>query len=775
MGRTIAKHALKSLDGTRLQKAVQRAQDAKQPIQAAPSTLTEAARFILLISLEHEEWFNFTPLVRAIKDKRAVSQAFKANEAIAKLSSPSLDGVIVTDAGIVKRSSSTVLKKLVEYVKAGGTAVIGCQFSNFIAGDNFEQFFKAFGLSWQRGSYHRTTHYLKKANHIATINPSLASSYSMKALHADGVSADQVLYGPTRDSVTQSMVFKPRRVDNFSEAPIVIGKVGRGYVGYIGDVNAEKESNKAYLAMLNILDTTPANFNPPVPGPSTSRAPATQASTSKAPSSKQASTSKATISTINAPKAAVPSPTVSSTKSSASTSGKYPPSSSISKDASLVIALLGEQSQTKFMKTFSKQLGQLERKTKVEVVIQRSALEQCLTSRSIRGVYIADGGILSYENSSALLPLFASYVKSGGTVLAGGLFPSSMNIPNSKAFFGAFGLTWEMGWYGRAVYEVVPSSELGKKNPELAEVYGMKAVNLKGINLDVPVYIRNQDEDDSDEESERADDSFDAPVVRARVGQGSVGYVGDVNGEDETTDVVLAMFGLIHPDTPTPPPKRKSRPFTLLFTFLNESDTKRACKGFLEGLDGDLEVVCGNLSPERMTDLIDSPDLRAIIVNSREILSPDEAYLLSRIVAYVRNGGTVIFLDGFAQAITAPECRPFFMDNFEVDWVIHAGHYPVAPEDIILNDSNPLARNKGRELPQEPEFYGMTLATNNPGDVVYIPKKVPLSNVWDLNRNLYVGPCLYASVGEKGRVAYVCEAEYSSGQYHLIMRAMVGV
>lgn len=771
VGRKIAKHTLKALDHSRLHKAVQRAQEVKQPARAAPSfSSTDADRFILLISLEHEEWFNYTPLVRAIKEKLAVSHAFKANDAIDKLASPSLAGVIVTDASLAKRTSSSVLKKLVEYVKAGGTAVIGFQFSNFIAGDSFEQFFKAFGLPWQRGSYHRTTHYLKKTNHIAAANPSLAPSYSMKALHADSVSNDQILYGPTRDSVTQSMVFQSRRVEKFTEAPIVIGKVGGGYVGYIGDVNAEKESTKAYLAMLNILDPAPGDVKVSAPSPSASTSTAKQATTPKLPSSKAgaASTSKAAVSTIHTPKATLPPSTMPSAQPS--TSG---PVRGVSKDAPLVVAHLGEQTSTKFMKTFGKQFEQLERKTKVEVVTQRSILEKRLSSGSIRGVYIADGGILSHENSSVLLPLLASYVKAGGTVLAGGLFPISMNIPNSKAFFSAFGLTWEMGWYGRAVYEVVATSELGKKNPELADVYGMKAVHLKGINLDVPVYIRLPDEDDTDEDSERANDPFDAPAVRARVGKGSVGYIGDVNGEDDTASVVLAMFGLIHPDTPAPPPKRKSRPFALLFTFSNEYETKRACKGFLEGLDGDLEVVFGNLSPERMTDLIGSPDLKAIIVNSTEVMAPDEAYLLSRIVSYVRDGGTVIFLNGFAQDITAPECRPFFMDNFGVDWVIHAGHYHVSQEDIVLNDKNLLVRSKARELPQEPEFGGMTLATSNPADVVYMPKKVPLPNVWDSSKGLYVGPCLYAAVGEKGKVGYTCEADYSSGELYMIMRAII--
>ncbi|KAK4698980.1 hypothetical protein P7C70_g7289, partial [Phenoliferia sp. Uapishka_3] len=34
------------------------------------------------------------------------------------------------------------------------------------------------------------------------------------------------------------------------------------------------------------------------------------------------------------------------------------------------------------------------------------------------------------------------------------------------------------------------------------------------------------------------------PIALARVGKGSIGYIGDVNAEEATTKVVLAMMGL---------------------------------------------------------------------------------------------------------------------------------------------------------------------------------------------------------------------------------------
>lgn len=47
------------------------------------------------------------------------------------------------------------------------------------------------------------------------------------------------------------MVFAPAPVD-LNEAPVVYTRVGRGYLGYIGDVNGEEESTNVILSMLGL-------------------------------------------------------------------------------------------------------------------------------------------------------------------------------------------------------------------------------------------------------------------------------------------------------------------------------------------------------------------------------------------------------------------------------------------------------------------------------------------------------------------------------------------
>ncbi|KAF6758227.1 hypothetical protein DFP72DRAFT_808054, partial [Ephemerocybe angulata] len=646
---------------------------------------------ILLISLEHEDYFSYASLIKEINAKRPVVHVFLLNEALEKMASPLLDGVIVTDAGIAKSRCRVLTDKLVGYAKSGGTVVMGCNFSNFIAGDDFEKVFRAFGLQWQRGSYFRTTHSLNPTNHVAASNPSLAPSYSMKALHADKISPDMAVYKPTSDS-------------NLGEAPIVIGKVGLGEVGYVGDVNAERYTTKVYLAMLGILDSPK-----PPPGPSTSKTPKT-----------------------------------------ATTSNPF---------ASIGVKTPG--------------------KTKVEIATSRDELEQRLASRSIRGIYIADAGILKPENKS-LLPKLASYVKAGGTVVAGGLFPSMINIPDSKAFFSAFGQSWSMASHNRAVYELAPSSELARKNPSLPDMFSIKSSNLKDINLEVPVYLAYPDSEDEEEDEDDNgwgdDEPFDAPIVRARVGRGTLGYIGDVEGSEEISPVVLAMFGLLHPEPTAAPPKRKSKPFVMVLSWSPEDLLQSAYGGFLEPLKGEVETLYRGLSIERMADLIPSPDLLAVLVDGSEIASPDEAYVLSKLMEFTQNGGTVIFLDGFAQGVTVPECRPFFLDAWGLDWTVAASHYPLEPSEVKTNEKNALVVAAKDRFPEAADLSGShTMASSNPDDIVFMPRKSgSWSHLWDEKEGKYAGPALFASVSEKGKVGFVGYMT-PAADYFGIVSAMIGL
>ncbi len=60
-------------------------------------------------------------------------------------------------------------------------------------------------------------------------------------------------YKTDDNPVVQSAVFAATSAHNAGETAAALAKVGDGAVGYIGDVNAEDESNVVVLAMCGLL------------------------------------------------------------------------------------------------------------------------------------------------------------------------------------------------------------------------------------------------------------------------------------------------------------------------------------------------------------------------------------------------------------------------------------------------------------------------------------------------------------------------------------------
>jgi hypothetical protein len=190
--------------------------------------------------------------ISTLRSKVRVIQALNAQKALQYLADANLNGVFVADEGIIRRKDSEVFSSLIGWVNAGGIAAVGSLFPSFTSRTEFHQFFKKWGLPWKMGDYHRTNFVLNPSIHqLSGRSANLPTSYSMKAVHLEGVKAEDVLYAPTEDSRVQSFVFPPSKVD-LSGVPVAYTRIGGGFLGYVGDVNAEKESTSVILAMLRI-------------------------------------------------------------------------------------------------------------------------------------------------------------------------------------------------------------------------------------------------------------------------------------------------------------------------------------------------------------------------------------------------------------------------------------------------------------------------------------------------------------------------------------------
>lgn len=159
--------------------------------------------------------------------------------------------ILSVDAGLLGKRKSYIdfQLELVEYVRKGGALILACLFSGNASPDLQDAMLARFGLPWKYGDYHRST-FTRNPAFRDVLGPqlynSLEESYSMKTLHLKHVPADASVYV---SSWTQSEVFPATTVDLY-QCPAAFARFGRGYVGYIGDVNNEVGSQKLLMAML---------------------------------------------------------------------------------------------------------------------------------------------------------------------------------------------------------------------------------------------------------------------------------------------------------------------------------------------------------------------------------------------------------------------------------------------------------------------------------------------------------------------------------------------
>lgn len=213
----------------------------------------------MLLSLADQPWFDkmYKRLFVALSDRAQVMRARKAPAAIRYLENNQPTAIFVTDHGLTERKNAAVLKLVKDYVFNGGRLVIGGNFTNYVRPSKMGPFFRdTFNLPWESGTYNREVVSLNTAAAMM-MYPSreLPSRYSQKALYARNVDAAAALYLHSYDD------------DGFGaakptvEAPAAWAPVGRGRVGFIGDVNAEEETDAVVLAMCGLKDSSPLKTN----------------------------------------------------------------------------------------------------------------------------------------------------------------------------------------------------------------------------------------------------------------------------------------------------------------------------------------------------------------------------------------------------------------------------------------------------------------------------------------------------------------------------------
>ncbi|KAF7329136.1 Ribonuclease H-like protein [Mycena kentingensis (nom. inval.)] len=166
-----------------------------------------------------------------------------------------------------------------------------------------------------------------------------------------------------------------------------------------------------------------------------------------------------------------------------------------------------------------------------------------------QAVLITDGGVANQPRFAPVWDAILAYVRSGGVAVIMGHFPTFTRPNTIKPLFAKAGLPWASGSYHRTTTTLNANAtgvgaELAAKLPEK---YSQKALNLDNVAAGDAWYASTPD---SRIESHvfpptNAHTVGEAASALATVGGGKLGYLGDVNNEEGSVDVVLAMCGLL--------------------------------------------------------------------------------------------------------------------------------------------------------------------------------------------------------------------------------------
>lgn len=164
-----------------------------------------------------------------------------------------------------------------------------------------------------------------------------------------------------------------------------------------------------------------------------------------------------------------------------------------------------------------------------------------------KAILCADDSLTEPDRAS-LVQESSSYVRTGGILVFMGLFSSFAQWPAITSLFSTLGLKWRSGAYTRCEFEVNPRMKHFNTGV-LPSGFSQKALHVADVSDGDAVFLEKPWEDqDSDGEYRVTKPSptsdKQTPAAFAKVGEGRVGFVGDVNSQEETTVLLLAMCGL---------------------------------------------------------------------------------------------------------------------------------------------------------------------------------------------------------------------------------------
>ena len=169
--------------------------------------------------------------------------------------------------------------------------------------------------------------------------------------------------------------------------------------------------------------------------------------------------------------------------------------------------------------------------------------------RDLAGILIADECMATRlkKNRKEVAQRVVQYARGGGTVVVGGLFSQFVSPSNLNQYFEeTWSLPWKYGSYHRTTVHLNESAA-ARHGPGLPASYSQKAVHIQGVDRGSAWYLPGEGSTVESHVLARDPiaDRTETPVAFEKVGEGWLGYTGDINSEDGTTKVVLGMLQLL--------------------------------------------------------------------------------------------------------------------------------------------------------------------------------------------------------------------------------------
>ncbi|KAI1760760.1 triacylglycerol lipase [Hypoxylon sp. FL1150] len=198
-----------------------------------------------------------------------------------------------------------------------------------------------------------------------------------------------------------------------------------------------------------------------------------------------------------------------------------------------------------FDESYAGLLSQFMSKATVQRIEERDSAIRRLSEAPRPSTVLVTDEALTWEENASVWEAVLQYVRQGGTAVVMGHFPNFAWLDHVKPFFSKAGLPWETATYRNRTVVLNRDAVGDSLAAHLPQRYSQKFLSLKNVALADAWYVAEEYEDeDVMSTPTNANATEGLPVVLARVGDGKLGYIGDVNPGEEFTAVVLAMCGL---------------------------------------------------------------------------------------------------------------------------------------------------------------------------------------------------------------------------------------